>query len=136
MQTCVWTLTATPGQVLQLDFTAFSTESHFDFVTIFDGPSTSSPILASVSGGSLTQTWYRSTGGVMFIRFATDQSVTSSGFSATFTSVDSTSPRPSATTGASATATASSVPSPSYTGVCPGPTSMSGTGAVYIMGSQ
>lgn len=38
------------GQVVTMNFTQFSTEANFDFVTIYNGPSTASPTMGTFSG--------------------------------------------------------------------------------------
>src|SRR4051812_47554520 len=55
-----FTQTFTPsiaGNAIQIAFTAFSTESGFDFFRIFNGPSTGSPLLGTFSGSTLPGTF-------------------------------------------------------------------------------
>ena len=78
---CQWTLTC--AGTMTLDFTAFSTEANFDFVTVNDGPDNASPVLyfgsGSYTGGQLV-----STGGTLRIEFTSDGSVVGEGFFANF----------------------------------------------------
>lgn len=75
---------STPGNCLSVNFTSFSTESGFDFLTIYDGPNTSSPVIGTYSGstspGSVT-----STTGCLTFRFTSDGSVTGTGWAASIT---------------------------------------------------
>jgi len=69
-----------------LTFTEFSTEACCDFVTIYDGDSTKSPLIASLSGTLAMGTQYNSTQRYMFIRFSSDNTVSGRGFSANYRS--------------------------------------------------
>jgi len=70
---------------ITLSFTQFSTESGYDFVRIYDGPSTSDPLLGTFSGAALPGA-LSSTGGSMLVHFSSDYSVTAAGWSASYTS--------------------------------------------------
>lgn len=79
LQSCVWTITSISGNsVPQLSFSAFSTESGYDFFTVYDGPSTSSPILLRTSGNALPGA-VKGTQDVMTVTFTSDSSVVSTG---------------------------------------------------------
>lgn len=74
----------TPGEVVTLTFTQFSTEQNFDFVTIFNGPDAASPILGTFSGTNLPGTFISThPSGCLTVRFTTDISIVSSGYAAT-----------------------------------------------------
>lgn len=47
---CVWRIEAPSGQLISLSIDEFNTEAETDFLTIYDGPSPSEPILAKFSG--------------------------------------------------------------------------------------
>jgi len=47
------TFCAPAGQYMYLDFTAFSTEANYDYLYIYNGPSTASPLLSTSSGTGL-----------------------------------------------------------------------------------
>lgn len=69
---------STAGQAIQLNFTAFDTESGFDVLNIYDGNSTGASLLGSYSGGSpgiVTGTTANATG-CLTIEFTSDSSVT------------------------------------------------------------
>jgi hypothetical protein len=71
-----------------LDFTDFDTESCCDKVTINDGESSKAPLIATLSGLYGTPPGgYRTTQRYLFLRFVSDDSITSRGFRATFLSV-------------------------------------------------
>ena len=72
---------------MALTFLDFSTEECCDSVTLYDGyDDDSSPVIALLKG-TISQTQFYSTQQYMFIKFATDIGVTSSGFNATYQSV-------------------------------------------------
>ena len=74
-----------PGYIT-LTFTSFATESGYDYVRIYDGPTTSAALLGAFSGSSLPPTLTSSRVMGMLIRFTTDGSVVAAGWSATYTS--------------------------------------------------
>ena len=73
------------GGTITLTFTAFNTEAGYDFVRVYDGSTTSSPLLGTYSGTSLPPA-LTSSGGSMLIRFTTDWGVVAAGWSATYIS--------------------------------------------------
>ena len=83
--TCSKLIQPTGGGTIALTFTSFATESGYDFVRVYDGATTSSPLMGTYSGSSLPPV-LTSTGGSMLITFTTDGSVTAAGWSATYTS--------------------------------------------------
>jgi len=85
------TVTLTPSdntKKLQLNFTAFNIEAVYDFLYVYDGPNTSSPLLATLNGTSLPTTiTAENASGQLTLRFTSDISGIRVGFSATVTSV-------------------------------------------------
>ena len=80
---------ATAGQMLQFVFTTFSTESAtLDFLKIYDGPTTASPLLGTWGGttGPGTVTATNPTGQLTFV-WETDASVVNTGWIATISCV-------------------------------------------------
>ena len=78
------TITAKEGMVVELEFTAFNTESGDDTLTILDNDGTN--LLQEISGYCLPpKMWSRTN--VVHIQFVTDEYVTSTGWSANWTSV-------------------------------------------------
>ena len=73
-----------PGQVITLTFTSFQTEAGFDFLTVFNGPTTGSPVLGGPFSGAVAPGTFVSThpGGCLTIRWTSDFSVLGNGWSA------------------------------------------------------
>jgi hypothetical protein len=74
------------GQCLRVTFTAFSTESGFDFLRVYDGPNTAGTLLGTYSGATLPPALTSSTGCLTF-NFTSDSSVPGVGWSANFSCV-------------------------------------------------
>ncbi|RTQ45273.1 hypothetical protein EJV47_25685 [Hymenobacter gummosus] len=70
------------GRRVQLTFTAFQLEQNYDFLTIYDGPNTSAPQLARLTGSQgLNQTFTATSfSGVLTLLLTTDPSYSYSGF--------------------------------------------------------
>jgi len=78
----------TAGMVSQLVFTSFSTEQYVDFLYVYDGLSTSAPLLGQYSGSNLPPTLTgSSTSGALTLRFKSDATGESTGFQATISCV-------------------------------------------------
>lgn len=79
---CRWLIQpTTPNVAVRLNFTNFDTEAINDTVTIYDGTSTTDPILATFSG-SITPPIITSSGGAMLVTFKSNGSITNNGWSA------------------------------------------------------
>ncbi|HPS61453.1 MAG TPA: C25 family cysteine peptidase [Bacteroidales bacterium] len=80
---------ATPGAFLRFNFTSFSTESGYDTLTIYNGPSSAATLIGKYHGstgpGIVTST--HSTGALTF-RFRSDVSQTSTGWAASISCVE------------------------------------------------
>jgi hypothetical protein len=83
--TCEKLIQPTGGGPITLTFTSFATEAGYDIVRVYNGATTSSPLLGTYSGTSLPPV-LTSTGGSMLIRFTTDWGAVYAGWSATYTS--------------------------------------------------
>lgn len=71
-----------------LNFNDFDTDENFDFVYIYDGWNESASLIASITGLlPISPTGYISSQRYMLVQFATDISVVSRGFNATFTTL-------------------------------------------------
>jgi CUB domain/Divergent InlB B-repeat domain/Secretion system C-terminal sorting domain len=87
---CTWLIQpTTPPTYLILNFTAFQTESGYDYVTIYDGTSASGRLLGRYSGTALP-TRLIATSGALFITFTTDGSSVFQGWSANYTCFNGT----------------------------------------------
>lgn len=78
------TFCAPPGEFLTFSFLSLDLEPGFDFLDVYDGPSTASPIIGSYTG-SLTGTITSSQGGCITFNFTSDISVTFAGWEALIT---------------------------------------------------
>lgn len=84
---CSWLIQPTNGQNIQLTFNRFNTENTFDVVTIYDGATTTSPVLRTISGFQTSIPAINSTGGTMLVKFTTDVSGTRQGWAADYITV-------------------------------------------------
>jgi PKD repeat protein len=75
---------ATPGNMMQMTFTSFATESGYDYLRIYDGTTTAAPLIGTYNGttGPGTVTATNVTGALTF-NFTSDVSVTPAGWAAT-----------------------------------------------------
>jgi len=90
---CQWLIKAQPGQVVNINFTAFNTERRFDFVYFFDGESSLYPVIFGLDGARNTPpTGIQSSGESLFVLFTSDALTNATGFSATYQSVDASTP--------------------------------------------
>ena len=78
---CQWTLSS--NSEIELAFLRFNTERSYDFVRVYDGGSSSSPLIGSFSGSTLPSP-IQSTSSNLFVRFTSDGSSTYQGFSARY----------------------------------------------------
>jgi len=85
------TVTLTPSdntKKMKLDFTEFNIEAVYDFLYVYDGPNTSSTLLATLNGTSLpTSITAENASGQLTLRFTSDVSGIRVGFSANVTSI-------------------------------------------------
>ena len=78
---CQWTLSSNTN--LKLVFFRFETELVHDNVYVYDGGSSSSPLIGKFNGKSLPGA-ITSSHNKLFVRFTTDGSVLKSGFAASY----------------------------------------------------
>jgi pimeloyl-ACP methyl ester carboxylesterase len=81
-----WLISPTDAQKIVLLFSSFRTEQDYDFVTIYDGPTTDSPVIGRYSGSAIPDSIVSSTG-TMLVRFTSDAFVTDSGWVARYYSL-------------------------------------------------
>jgi N-acetylneuraminic acid mutarotase len=78
------TICSNMGNCVSLTFNAFALESGYDFLRVYDGPSTSSPqIPGSPFTGTTNPGTLTCTSGCMTLEFSSDVSITDAGWSAT-----------------------------------------------------
>lgn len=82
---CTWLIQPSGASTIDLTFNAFDTEAGHDSVTVYDGSSSSAPILGSFSGNNLPPQ-ITSSGSSLFISFKTNSMTTAQGWSASYTS--------------------------------------------------
>ena len=75
---CYWMVSSK-----ELSFMIFETESEHDVVQVYDGESSSAPLIGGFNGSSLPSA-VKSSSSKLFLRFMTNDSVTKSGFRARF----------------------------------------------------
>ncbi|MFN5324905.1 MAG: CUB domain-containing protein, partial [Bacteroidota bacterium] len=88
---------STPGQCVSLNFSSFDLESGFDFLTIYNGPNTSSPLIGTFTGTTSPGT-VTATSGCLTLVFTSDVIITSPGFAASISCVTCPNTAPCTTT--------------------------------------
>ncbi|KAL4624103.1 CUB and sushi domain-containing protein 1-like [Arapaima gigas] len=78
-QECDWTITVKPDYIIVLFFKQFSLEPSYDFLHIYDGPDSLSPLLGSFFGTDVPER-LESSSNTLFLAFRSDASLSSSGF--------------------------------------------------------
>ncbi|KAG9355661.1 hypothetical protein JZ751_000499 [Albula glossodonta] len=76
---CDWTVTVTLDYVIALSFIQFSLEPSYDFLHIYDGPDSLSPLLGSFYGTDVPDR-IESSSNTLFLAFRSDASLSSNGF--------------------------------------------------------
>ena len=88
---CKWVITPAGATKINLTFSAFNTQFNIDKVYVYDGPDDTFPILATFSGNTIPPTISTTNGvGAMCIKFVSDATTTSNGWSANYTSTITT----------------------------------------------
>lgn len=77
------TFCAPAGQAITFTFTSFSTESSYEHLYIYNGPTVGSPLIGSYTGSTGPGTVSSTVGGCLTFVFTSDGSVTYDGWSAT-----------------------------------------------------
>jgi hypothetical protein len=77
------TFTAAEGSTITFSLTAFGLENGYDFLYLYDGPSTLSPLIAEATGSNLNK--WTTTGPALTIRWSSDLSFQEFGIAATVT---------------------------------------------------
>jgi hypothetical protein len=87
-ETIVKTFYPSSGSALTMTFTQFALEQDYDFMYIYNGPSTASPLFANANGltGNTLPSSFTSThpSGAITVRFVSDEAVNESGWKANF----------------------------------------------------
>ncbi|MEO8088267.1 MAG: GEVED domain-containing protein, partial [Bacteroidota bacterium] len=85
----VYTFFPNPGNQTQVSWSSFASEQDFDFITIYNGPNTSSPVLYGPASGTLAIPTFTSTdpSGAITIHFTSDFITNGAGWFASVTCV-------------------------------------------------
>ncbi|XP_075183078.1 embryonic protein UVS.2-like [Anomaloglossus baeobatrachus] len=85
---CAWVINAPDGFAVSLNVTEFNVEYRrtctFDYLLVFNGPTTSSPLIGRYCGKDITVPSIRSSGNTLLLQFHSDTSIEVKGFSATY----------------------------------------------------
>jgi hypothetical protein len=112
---CTWTINA-PGPVT-LTFQSVNLEANYDFVKIYAGTTTTSPLLNSLTG-IVSSTSFTQASGQMLVVFTSDSSIAQTGFTASYTTAGAPAGTPPGPPGAPTPSTPSS-PGEVSTGIIP-----------------
>ncbi len=82
---CKWLIQPSGAIDITLTLSAIDVESGYDYVTVYDGSTTSSSVLGNFTGTTIPSS-VTSTGGAMLVHFTSDNIATAQGFSAAYTS--------------------------------------------------
>lgn len=85
---CSWLIQPTGAALVSLNFNRFDVQNNFDFINVFDGTSNTDPLIGTYSGTTIP-TVINSTGPNMFVEFTTNNTVNSTGWEATYSSINS-----------------------------------------------
>jgi hypothetical protein len=106
---CSWRIAPENQRWIKLHFNEFRTERTSDYVQVFDGPDSTSRMIAEFSGPTRPRDTIRSTGGTLFVTFRSDAAGVMPGWRATYETVP--------------TSRTSAVIDPSLIDIYPNPTS-------------
>jgi hypothetical protein len=81
---CSWLITSAAGSTFTFTFTAFNTESGFDFVRIYNGTNATGTLIGSYSGPTIPNS-VQFTGTSAFVQFTSDGNTTRAGFTLNYT---------------------------------------------------
>jgi len=86
-----WTIAPPNATSIDVSFSSFNVESNYDYLYIYDGPTTASTLIGTYTGATSPGNFSTSSGAVTF-RFTSDVSTVSSGFMATYNCVTDANP--------------------------------------------
>lgn len=80
-ENCSWRIAPTIGyNYITFSFVILDVEANYDFVTIYDGLSTASTVIGSISGKSSLDYYYSSQANSVYVTFKSDDTINWSGF--------------------------------------------------------
>lgn len=83
---CQWLIKPDSGSYIRLDFLNFNTEQGADILSVYDGETTSAPLLGSFSGQNKPPSLF-STSGAMLLVFTSNSSITDLGWNVKYTTL-------------------------------------------------
>jgi len=86
LQNCFWTIAPHCATSVTLSFNSVITEPYQDVIRVYDGINTAAPLIGEYHSDSYIPEFITSSNGVMFIQFITNESNTTAGWSASYTS--------------------------------------------------
>lgn len=81
---CQWLIQVEDGYKIEFNFTDFSIEEWFDYVDVFDGPTTASKLIKKFTGVDKSYAVITSTSNVLLVNFISDDERNFKGFFAHF----------------------------------------------------
>jgi hypothetical protein len=86
---CSWLIEpqGAAGSSVMIWFPDLDLQTEQDFIYLYDGTSSSDPLLATITG-NFSETDYQSSGGALFLVFESDESVTAQGFQAEYITIN------------------------------------------------
>lgn len=88
---CSWTISPYAAATITLNFTNFSTEEGFDYVSVYDGTGSTDSLIAKFSGNAIPEEIVARTGH-MYVLFESDGSFTDAGWIATYSCTEQQTP--------------------------------------------
>jgi Zn-dependent metalloprotease len=82
---CSWLIAPLSASSITINFSSFSTEAIYDYVNVYDGYNSASPLLGTYSGTSIPAS-ITTMGSAIYVQFISDGAINSSGWSANYTS--------------------------------------------------
>lgn len=86
-----WTIAPPNATSIDVSFSSFNVELNYDYLYIYDGPTTASPLIGTYTGTNSPGTFSTNTGAITF-RFTSDLSTVAPGFLATYSCVTDATP--------------------------------------------
>jgi hypothetical protein len=80
----IFTICVDDADEIRLTFDFFATEENLDFLNIYDGPDTNSPLISSLSGIINPPPLILATSGCITLHFTSDESIAAAGWSASW----------------------------------------------------
>ncbi|XP_051775015.1 CUB and sushi domain-containing protein 1 [Erpetoichthys calabaricus] len=93
-QTCSWVIKVEPGYNISLNIEHFQSSRQYDELEIFDGPSSQSPLLMTLSGNYSSPLSVSSTSNKVYLRWSSDHASSQKGFKIRYSAPYCSLPKP------------------------------------------